>query len=98
MQPLIAPLQFEYTMSDFLVIKESKSLLDEVGIHLEEFSQQGFVVRELPMWMKNIDEKIFIEEMIDQLLSDQKILEQHADQLNTFLFHFPQLNKCHESV
>ncbi len=82
MQPLIAPLQFEYTMSDFLVIKESKSLLDEVGIHLEVFSQQGFVVRELPMWMKNIDEKIFIEEMIDQLLSDQKIdvmaLREHA--------------------
>lgn len=82
MQPLIAPLQFEYTMSDFLVINESKSLLDEVGIHLEVFSQQGFVVRELPMWMKNIDEKIFIEEMIDQLLSDQKIdvmaLREHA--------------------
>ncbi len=82
MQPLIAPLQFEYIMSDFLVIKESKSLLDEVGIHLEVFSQQGFVVRELPMWMKNIDEKIFIEEMIDQLLSDQKIdvmaLREHA--------------------
>jgi len=82
MQPLIAPLQFEYTVSDFLVINESKSLLDEVGIHLEVFSQQGFVVRELPMWMKNIDEKIFIEEMIDQLLSDQKIdvmaLREHA--------------------
>ena len=54
MQPLLVPLQFEYPMSDFLIIEERKGLLEQVGIHLEVFGQHGFIVRALPLWMKNI--------------------------------------------
>ncbi len=82
MQPLLVPIQLDYMMSDFLIIEERKALLDEVGIHLEVFSNQGFIVRSLPLWMKNIDEKVFIEEMIDQLLKknavDVMALRDHA--------------------
>jgi DNA mismatch repair protein MutL len=82
MQPLLVPLQFEYTMSDFLLIKERKNLLDDIGVHLEEFAQQSFIVRSLPLWMKNIDEKIFIEEMIESILKKNSVdvleLREHA--------------------
>lgn len=82
MQPLLVPLQFEYPMSDFLIIEERKKLLEEVGIHLEVFSEHGYIVRSLPLWMKKIDETIFIEEMISQVLKKNQLnvveLQEHA--------------------
>ena len=82
MQPMLVPLQFEYPMSDFLIIEERKSLLEQVGIHLEVFGQHGYIVRALPMWMKNIDESVFIEEMIVQILKKNQLnvveLQEHA--------------------
>lgn len=82
MQPLIVPLQFEYPISDYLIINEHKKLLEEVGIHLEPFSEHCYIVRELPLWINNVDEKIFIEEMIDQILKNREIdimsLKDHA--------------------
>ncbi|MEE0966436.1 MAG: DNA mismatch repair endonuclease MutL [Bacilli bacterium] len=82
MQPLLVPLQFEYPMSDFLIIEERKGLLEQVGIHLEVFGQHGYIVRALPLWMKNIDENVFIEEMIVQILKKNQLnvleLQEHA--------------------
>lgn len=82
MQPLLVPLQFEYPKSDFLMIEERKELLQELGISLEVFSEQGYIVRELPLWMKNIDEHIFIDTMIQELLQKNKVdvveLQEHA--------------------
>lgn len=82
MQPLLVPLQFEFPMSDFLVIEERKHLLEKVGLNLEVFGGQGYIVRELPLWMRNIDENVFIEEMINQVLKNNKIdvveLQEHA--------------------
>lgn len=82
MQPLLVPLQFEYPMSDFLIIEERKKLLEQVGIHLEVFSEHGYIVRSLPLWMKKIDENVFIEEMINQILKKNQLdvveLQEHA--------------------
>ncbi|MCD7839212.1 MAG: DNA mismatch repair endonuclease MutL [Erysipelotrichaceae bacterium] len=68
MQPLIVPLQLEYPLSDFMLIEERKELLENVGIHLEVFGEHGYVLRSLPLWMKNIDENIFVDEMIQEVL------------------------------
>lgn len=82
MQPLLVPLQFEYPMSEFLVLEERKSLLDQVGIHLEVFGQHGYIVRSLPLWMKNIDENVFVDEMIQEVLHKNHLdvveLQEHA--------------------
>ena len=37
MQPLLVPLQFEYPMSEFLILEERKGILEKVGIYLEVF-------------------------------------------------------------
>lgn len=82
MQPLIVPLQFEYPMSEFLVIEERKSFLENVGIHLEVFGEHGYILRSLPLWMKKIDENIFVDEMIQMILHknilDVVELQEHA--------------------
>ena len=82
MQPLIVPLQLEYPMSEFLVLQERKDLLEQVGIHLEVFGEHGYILRSLPLWMKKIDENVFVDEMIQEVLTKNHLnvvdLQEHA--------------------
>ena len=82
MQPLLVPLQLEYPMSEFLILEERKSVLEKVGIHLEVFGEHGYILRSLPLWMKKIDENIFVDEMIQEILHknylDVVSLQEHA--------------------
>ena len=82
MQPLLVPLQLEYPMSEFLVLEERKELLEKVGIHLEVFGEHGYIVRSLPLWMKRIDENIFVDEMVQEVLHKNRLdvvaLQEHA--------------------
>ena len=81
-QPLLVPLQFEYPMSEFLILEERKEILEKVGIHLEIFGEHGYILRGLPLWMKKIDENIFVDEMIQEVLHkndlDVVALQEHA--------------------
>lgn len=81
-QELLIPYIFEFPNSEFLILKENKNLLLEVGIDLEEFGINSFTVKKLPIWMNNIDEKKYIEAMIEQILTQQKVdhiaLQEHA--------------------
>lgn len=82
MQPLLVPLHFEYPMSDFLILEERKNLLEKVGIHLETFGQHGYILRSLPIWMNKIDENVFVDEMVQEVLHknalDVVALQEHA--------------------
>lgn len=51
-----------------MIIEERKDLLTKVGINLEVFGNSGYVIKQLPLWMQNIDEQVFIEDMMTQLL------------------------------
>lgn len=82
MQPLIVPLQLEYPMSEFLILEERKAMLKDVGIELEVFGEHGYIVRSLPLWMKKIDENIFVDTMIQEILHKNNLdvvaLQEHA--------------------
>ncbi len=82
MQPLLVPLQFEYPMSEFLILEERKELLEKVGIFLDVFGEHGYILRNLPLWMKKIDENIFVDEMIQEVLHKNSLdvvaLQEHA--------------------
>lgn len=82
MRDLLIPITLEYPLSEFLIIEERKDLLAKVGVNLEVFGNSGYVIKQLPLWMQNIDEQLFIEDMMTQLLNDNKIdvvkLQDHA--------------------
>ena len=82
MRDLLVPITLEYPMSEFLIIEERKQMLAKLGINLEIFGDNGYVIKQLPMWMQNIDEHVFIEDMVTQLLHDNKVdvikLQEHA--------------------
>lgn len=73
MRDLLVPITLEYPMSEFLIIEERKQMLAKLGINLEIFGDNGYVIKQLPMWMQNIDEHVFIEDMVTQLLHDNKV-------------------------
>ncbi|MCZ7283242.1 DNA mismatch repair protein MutL, partial [Salmonella enterica] len=69
LQELLVPIVLDYPNSDALKIKEQKETLAEVGIHLEDFGQNSFIVRAHPTWYPAGEEESIVREMIDMLLT-----------------------------
>lgn len=79
---MLVPIVLEYPQSECMLLRERKDVLKAVGIELEDFGVNSFVVKRLPLWMKRIDEQLYIEEMVSQLLHMNEVnplvLEENA--------------------
>ena len=73
LQDMLIPIVLEYPQSEFMMLQERKEALLEVGIELHPFGTSSFVVKQLPLWMKQIDEQLYIETMADQVLHANKV-------------------------
>ncbi|MEH7073411.1 DNA mismatch repair endonuclease MutL [Neobacillus drentensis] len=73
LQEMLVPLTFEYSTDEFLKINEYLQELEKVGVFLEEFGLNSFIVRSHPQWFPKGEEKQIIEEMIEQLLLMKKV-------------------------
>ena len=62
------PFVLDYPNNDAIKLKEKTELLQEVGIYLEEFGPNSFIVRAHPTWYPAGQEESIIREMIDMLL------------------------------
>lgn len=71
-QSLLLPLTFHYSADEALTLRENKEALEEVGVYLEEFGQNSFVIREHPTWFPKDFESEIIEELIEQVLKERK--------------------------
>lgn len=68
LQELLVPFVLDYPNSDALKLQEQTELLAQVGIHLEAFGQNSFIVRAHPTWYPKGEEEAIIRGMIDMLL------------------------------
>ncbi|WP_066068902.1 DNA mismatch repair endonuclease MutL [Neobacillus soli] len=73
LQEMLVPITFEYSTDEFLKINEYQNELEKVGVFLEEFGLNSFIVRSHPQWLPKGEEKEIIEDMIEQLLSMKKV-------------------------
>ncbi|CAH2713178.1 DNA mismatch repair protein MutL [Neobacillus rhizosphaerae] len=73
LQEMLVPLTFEYSTDDYIKITEHQNELEKVGIFLEEFGMNSFIVRSHPQWLPKGEEKQIIEDMIEQLLAMKKV-------------------------
>lgn len=71
-QSLLLPLTFHYSADEALILRENTKALEDVGVYLEEFGQNSFVVREHPTWFPKGFESEIIEELIEQVLKERK--------------------------
>ncbi|MDP4171418.1 MAG: DNA mismatch repair protein MutL, partial [Bacillota bacterium] len=72
LQELLVPLTFDYSVDEYMKIEENKNELEKVGVFLEEFGMNSYIVRAHPQWFPNGQEKEIIEELIEQVLSMKK--------------------------
>ena len=72
-QKLLVPIVLDYPTTDVLELTNHIETLGSVGIHLESFGPNSFIVHEHPTWFKAGQETDTIKEMIDWVLNDGKI-------------------------
>lgn len=72
-QMLLIPLMFHYSADEKTKIEENMSILQEVGIFLEEFGPSSYAVKEYPSWFPTGEETVIIEDIIEQVLTTRKI-------------------------
>lgn len=68
LQDLLVPMMLDYPNSDAIKIKENQPALEEIGIFLEPFGQNSFLLRSHPVWFNKGEEEEIVREMIDLLL------------------------------
>lgn len=73
LQQLLVPFLFEFSSSDFLQLQEKMSLLQDVGIFLEPYGNNTFILREHPIWMKEEEVESGVYEMCDMLLLTNEV-------------------------
>lgn len=72
-QRLLVPIVLDYSTSDMLKISDKLETLAAVGLHLEQFGPNSFILHQHPTWFKAGQEADTVKEMIDWVLRDGHI-------------------------
>ncbi|WP_226681360.1 DNA mismatch repair endonuclease MutL [Sutcliffiella horikoshii] len=73
LQELLVPLTIECSLDEYLFLEEHAEAFEEVGIMLEPFGHQTFIVKAHPVWFPKGEERETIDEMINLCLEKKKI-------------------------
>jgi DNA mismatch repair protein MutL len=73
LQEMLVPITLEYSADECIKINEYQHELEKVGVFLESFGYNSFIVRSHPQWLPSGEEKELIEDMIEQLLAMKKV-------------------------
>lgn len=73
LQQLLVPYLFEFRAEDFINLQEKMPLLNQVGIYLEPYGNNTFILREHPIWMKEKEIESGVYEMCDMLLLTDEV-------------------------
>ncbi|NQM38925.1 DNA mismatch repair endonuclease MutL [Streptococcus suis] len=81
-QQLLVPYIFEFPQNDALTLSNKLDSLRQVGINLEEYGSNQFILREHPIWMQEEEIESGVYEMCDMLLlTDQVSIKQYRAEL-----------------
>ncbi len=72
-QEMLVPITLEYSTDETILISAHIEDLAKVGVFLEPFGHNCFIVRSHPLWFPRGQEVFVIEEMIEQVLNYKKI-------------------------
>ncbi len=70
MQPLLLPVIIEGRRKSLIRFDELATMLSTVKIEVELFSDSQFIVRQLPVWMSEIDAQAAIEDLFESFEND----------------------------
>lgn len=73
LQEMLVPMTLEFSTDEFIKIDECRGMLEEVGVFLEDFGHNSFIVRSHPQWFPKGEEQETIEDMIEQVLKMSRV-------------------------
>ncbi len=74
-QPLLVPVNIELTVSEMEVLKKYMNELNNLGFRLEAFGSRSYIIREVPLTLKNKSNKSIVREIIDKLIDEGKTMD-----------------------
>ena len=66
---MLIPMTIEFSTSDFLKIKENISILNDLGITIEEFGVNTYTIKSHPTWLKEGYEEEVIRSILDEIIN-----------------------------
>ena len=91
-QPLLIPITIESHAGVVSQLDKLNAVMQHLGIQLDVFGDTTLVCRELPLWMKQVEEVGFLQDMIDVWLQDKEI------SLEKLRKHAIATMACHSSI
>ncbi|MBI2136475.1 DNA mismatch repair endonuclease MutL [Candidatus Woesearchaeota archaeon] len=90
-QPLLKPDLLDLTLKEYLLLKENLSLFLKLGFNLEEFGNNTFVVRAVPVLLGKIYTKEFLKDVINEAANAIKLTDK-------FIEHKIATKACRASI
>ncbi len=72
-QELLLPVTLEFAPDEYALLKERLPVFTGVGVYLEEFGGNTFIIRAVPHWFPKGDEADIAREMAEWVLQERKI-------------------------
>ncbi|WP_437750324.1 DNA mismatch repair endonuclease MutL [Staphylococcus shinii] len=72
-QNLLIPLTFHFSKDELMIINQHKEELDKVGVHLEPFGGNDYIVDSYPVWFPASEAEEIIKDMIEYVLENKKV-------------------------
>jgi len=73
LQGLLIPIMLDYPANEFQLIQESREVLESMGLFLEPFGQNSFIVEKHPAWFTLGDEEDILKELVEMFLAEGDI-------------------------
>lgn len=72
-QPLLIPITLEVPLQVVSALEQLNEKLAALGIHFELFGNHTLVCRELPVWLHDVEEKQYLQDMVDLFIKEETI-------------------------
>lgn len=72
-QEMLLPVTLGFSPDEFVALKSRLQLFEQVGVYLEDFGGNTFIVRAVPHWMPLGDESDIVREMAEWVLAEKNV-------------------------
>ena len=70
-QPLLVPIQLEFSADEILLIEENKSVFDDLGFEIEPFGGKTFIVNAVPSFFSKEDIDTVMKGVLDDIINEK---------------------------
>lgn len=69
---MLIPITIEYSLNEFIILKENIDLLEKMNFKVEEFGMNSIIVKEHPTWLPNDKEEENIKKIFEMVITREK--------------------------